>query len=81
VKGPRGRHAAGQSRRAPLPVPADGVVKVRPSGEMADISRAAELLTQAGAEVLDASGPRANREDPGVRVYLTVRVDTTGRQQ
>lgn len=61
-------------RRAPLPAPAPGVVKVRLSGEMTDISRAAEMLTQAGAEVLDASGPRTNREDPGVRVYLTVRI-------
>ncbi len=61
-------------RRAPLPAPAPGVVKVRLSGEMTDISRAAEMLTQAGVEVLDASGPRTNREDPGVRVYLTVRI-------
>ena len=59
-------------RRAPLP--AEGVVKVRLSGQMTDVGCAAGLLTQAGAEVLDASGPRENREDPGVRVYLTVRL-------
>jgi hypothetical protein len=50
------------------------VVKIRLTGEMADISRAAGLLTEAGAEVLDASGPRPNRYDPGVRVHLTIRL-------
>ena len=54
--------------------PAPGVVKIRLIGEMADISRAAGLLTEAGAEVLAASGPRPNRYDPGVRVHLTIRL-------
>jgi hypothetical protein len=54
-----------------------GVVKIRLMGERADISRAAGLLTEAGAEVLDASGPRPNRYDPGVRVHLTIRLPGT----
>ena len=56
------------------PGTAPGVVKVRLSGELADIVRVTERLTQAGAGVLDTHGPRANRYDPGVRVYLTVRI-------
>jgi hypothetical protein len=55
-------------------IPAPGVIKIRLTGDEADISRAAELLTEAGAEVLDASGPRPNRYDPGVRAYLTIRL-------
>jgi hypothetical protein len=51
-----------------------GVVKVRLSGERADIGRVAELLARGSTEVLDASGPRPNRYDPGERVYLTVRL-------
>jgi hypothetical protein len=55
-------------------IPAPGVIKIRLVGDEADISRAAELLTEAGAEVLDASGPRPSRYDPGVRVYLVIRL-------
>jgi hypothetical protein len=54
--------------------PAPGVIKIRLVGDEADISRAAELLTEAGVEVLDESGPRPNRYDPGVRVYLVIRL-------
>ena len=57
--------------RQPTP---PGTVEVRVSGEMADIIRVAEMLTQGGAEVLATRGPRPNRYDPGVRVYLTVRL-------
>ena len=57
-----------------LPGPAPGVVKVRLSGEMADIVAVTELLAQAGVEVLDMTGPRPNRYDPGVRVHLTIRL-------
>jgi hypothetical protein len=53
---------------------APGVVKIRLSGERADIEQAAGLLARAGAEVLDRSRPRPNRDDPGERVYLTVRL-------
>jgi hypothetical protein len=56
------------------PAAAPGVVGVRLSGEMADIVAATELLARAGAEVLDMTGPRPNRYDPGVRVHLTVRL-------
>jgi hypothetical protein len=59
---------SGQARQAP------GVVKVRLCGAPADISRIAVLLADNGVEVLDTSGSRPNRHDPGVRVYLTVRV-------
>jgi hypothetical protein len=67
--------------RQPRPARAPGIVEVRVSGEMADIVRVTEMLGEAGAEVLNTYGPRPNRYDPGVRVYLTVRVDTAGGQQ
>ena len=51
---------------------APGVVKVRLSGDPAGIETAAAALA-ACCEVLDRSGPRPNRYDPGVRVYLTIR--------
>jgi len=53
---------------------APGVVKIRLSGELDDIGALAAVLAAAGVEVIDRSGPRANRYDPGERVYLTVRV-------
>lgn len=53
---------------------AAGVVKVRLSGAPADISRIAALLADNGVEMLDTSGSRPNRYDPGLRVYMTVRV-------
>ena len=54
------------------PQQAPGVVKVRLSGDPADIEMAAAALA-ARCEVLDRSGPRVNRYDPGERVYLTIR--------
>jgi hypothetical protein len=60
------------------PGTAPGVVKVRLSGEPEDIDRVAAMLARHGAEVLDTHGPRPNRYDPGVRVYLTVRVRQGG---
>ncbi len=64
----------GQSRQAP------GVVEVRLCGAGEDVAALAALL---GAfvkhdggvlEVLKHRGPYPNRNDPGVRVYLDVRV-------
>ncbi len=55
------------SQRAP------GVVKVRLSGDRADIDIVAAVLAGT-CEVLDRSGPRVNRYDPGERVYLTIRI-------
>jgi len=52
--------------------PAPEVVKVRLSGERAGIETVLAVLARA-CEVLDRSGPRPNRYDPGQRVYLTVR--------
>ena len=52
--------------------PAPEVVKVRLSGERAGIDTVLAVLA-AACEVLDRSGPRPNRYDPGQRVYLTVR--------
>jgi hypothetical protein len=54
---------------------APGVVKVRLSGDRADMDAVAAVLADA-CEVLDRSGPRPNHYDPGERVYLTIR---TGR--
>lgn len=58
--------------RRPATRQAPGVVKVRLSGDRADIEAAAAALAGV-CEVLDQSGPRPNRYDPGKRVYLTVR--------
>ena len=52
--------------------PAPEVVKVRLSGERAGIETVLTVLARA-CEVLDRSGPHPNRDDPGQRVYLTVR--------
>jgi hypothetical protein len=56
------------------PEHAPGAVQVRLSGEREDIEMVASLLACAGAEIITRSGPRANRTDPGVRVYMVVRV-------
>jgi hypothetical protein len=56
----------GRAQQAP------GVVKVRLSGHRADIEAVAAMLADT-CEVLDRSGPRPNRYDPGERVYLTIR--------
>jgi len=61
----------GQARQAP------GVVKIRVLGDPGDIEVVAEILAgfrDVGVEVLDRSAPRANRHDPGQRVYLTLRI-------
>ena len=58
--------------RRPAARQAPGVVKVRLSGDHADIEAAAAALA-GSCEVLDRSGPRPNRYDPGERVYLTIR--------
>ena len=52
--------------------PAPEVIKVRLSGERAGIEAVTAVLARC-CEVLDRSGPRPNRYDPGQRVYLTVR--------
>ena len=61
----------GQAGQAP------GVVKVRLSGELADIEVVNEILSgygDAGVEVIETSAPRLNRYEPGRRVYLTLRI-------
>lgn len=61
--------------------PEPGAVQLRLLGERADIEMVASLLACAGAEIITRTGPRANRTDPGVRVYMTVRVPAgTGPQ-
>jgi hypothetical protein len=54
-----------------------GVVKVRLSGDQADIDRLTALWPYA-AEVIEARGPWPNRHEPGVRMYLTVRAAGDG---
>jgi hypothetical protein len=53
-----------------------GVVEIRLSGMPADVAAMAALIKraarEAGVAVGAGSRPRPNREDPGVRVYLTV---------
>jgi hypothetical protein len=51
---------------------APGVVKVRLSGDPAGIETVTAMLA-GNCQVLDRSGPRLNRYDPGQRVYLTIR--------
>jgi hypothetical protein len=55
-------------------------VQLRVLGEREDIEMLASLLACCGAQILTRSGPRPNRTDPGVRVYMTVRIpaDTPG---
>ena len=52
--------------------PAPEVVKVRLSGERAGVEAVTAVLAGC-CEVLDRSGPRPNRYEPGQRVHLTVR--------
>lgn len=54
-----------------------GAVQLRLLGEREDIEMLASLLACSGAEILTRTGPRANRTDPGVRVYMTVRIPAT----
>ena len=68
----------GQAGQAP------GVVKVRLSGELADIETVAALLGSGlghGIEQIERSAPYPNRRDPGVRVYVTVLTGHKGGQQ
>lgn len=61
--------------RQPRPALAQGVVKVRLSGDEFDIGAVVALLREV---TIERSEPYENREDPGVRVYLTLRVGTGG---
>jgi hypothetical protein len=56
---------------------APGVVSVRLSGDPAGIDAAVAALA-AVFEVLNRTGPRPNRRDPGQRVYLTIRTTPPG---
>ena len=57
------------------------VVQVRVLGEIGDIDAlAAALAASPAVEVIHRSGPRANRHDPGMRVYLTLRVSKEAQQ-
>jgi hypothetical protein len=67
---PQGRARPPRSPRTAQQAP--GVVKVRLSGDRADIEAAAAALAGI-CEVLDRSGFRPNRYDPGERLYLTIR--------
>lgn len=62
------------SPRHPFP---QGAVELRLLGEPADIEMVTSLLACAGARIVTRSGPRPNRTDPGVRVYLTVQLPAT----
>ena len=56
---------------------APGIVKVRLSGEPADVEMLATLLADyagSGIDVLERSAPYPNRRDFGVRVYLTLQI-------
>jgi hypothetical protein len=48
---------------------------VRLLGDERSVTGLADALEQmGGVEVLRRTGPRINRHDPGVRIYLTVRM-------
>lgn len=54
---------------------APGVVKVRLSGEQADLAQVRiTSATGADVEVIEASGPYPNRNSTGVRMYVTLRL-------
>ena len=59
-------------------------VRVRLSGDDASLQAVARLLRtagrQAGVEVLFQTGPRPNRLDPGVRIYLGLLVTGGGER-
>ena len=62
---------------------APGIVKVRLSGEPADVEMLATLLADyagAGLDVLERSAPYPNRRDFGVRVYLTLQITNGGQR-
>jgi len=48
-------------------------LRVRVSGDLADIDRILDVLRAAGLNVSGQSAPRLNRYEPGHRVYATVR--------
>ena len=48
-------------------------LRVRVSGGLDAIDRLLEVLRAAGLELSAQSSPRANRREPGHRVYATVR--------
>ncbi len=48
-------------------------LRVRVSGGLDGIDRLLEVLRAAGLELSAQSSPRANRREPGHRVYATVR--------
>ena len=73
---PLGRARSPRRSRAARQAP--GVVKVRLSGDRADIESIAAMLAGA-CEVLDRSRARPNDYDPGERVYLTIRTDPVRR--
>jgi hypothetical protein len=72
---PQGRTRSPRSPRTAQQAP--GVAKIRLSGDRADIEAAAFALAGI-CEVLNRSGPRSNRYDPGERVYLTIRIGPAG---
>ncbi len=61
---------------------APGIVKVRLSGEPADVEMLATLLADyagSGLDVLERSAPYPNRRDFGVRVYMTIQITDGGQ--
>jgi len=65
----------GRCPAGPAAVQAPSVVKVRLSGGARDIEALTAILASVGAEIIERSGPRRNRRDPGERMYLTVRTE------
>ena len=59
-------------------------VRVRLSGQPGDVEAVARVLRAAGGrarvDVLFQTGPRPNRQDPGVRIYLGLLVTGGGEQ-
>ena len=69
---PASRNQAEEQRLAP------GMVRVRIGGTTGDANAVADVLARAtGVEVLERSYPYENRNGPGKRVYMLLRI--TGR--
>ncbi len=61
---------------SPLAGQAPGVVKIRLSGALPDITAVARLFgyPAPGIDLIDISQPYPNRRDAGARLYLTIRL-------
>jgi hypothetical protein len=78
---PERRVARPRASRRTEPADRTGVVKLRLSGDPADICALLDLLTAAGVELAGTSRPYPNTRSTGVRVYTHAAADTADQDQ